>query len=247
MHRLILRRRGRRIGLAVLHARAQFPRPPPPRCSNTANGRAHREHSNCRTWTRPAAGYGRIRRSPPPAFLQHAALVHIFQQRRKARSSIGTMQILQRAEIRRMRIPGSRLGIAIRHRRPVHLHEPACPPRSAAAPSAGPAQRCAAIPLAHLRLVPSPDPWHRALCPKEPGHKPCRNTRQPRNSLSAFSRSGIEPLMPLSSSNRSFSRLRRNVLAQRQIFQFDRLVRVLIHAVRIVGLAQEIPRTRPCR
>ena len=55
--------------------------------------------------------------------LQQAAIVHVFEQRRKAAIELRAMQILERPEIRRVRIPGIDFGVAVGHRRPVHLHE----------------------------------------------------------------------------------------------------------------------------
>ena len=123
MHRLLLRRRCRRVAFAILHSarnagprhhRAIAIRPviPPVRRIGVTRSR----HAN-------------LRRTPELAnrhhhrLLQHPALIHILQQRRQRTVQLRAMQILQGSKVRRMRIPGCGFGVTVRDRRPIHLHK----------------------------------------------------------------------------------------------------------------------------
>ena len=83
-------------------------------------------------------------------FFQQSALVHVLEQRRETAIELRAMQVLQRSEIRGVRVPGVDFRIAVGDRRPVHLHEPGAgfdqsPRHQQALPERG-----HAVALAHL-------------------------------------------------------------------------------------------------
>ncbi len=160
----------------------------------------------------------------------------------RPRSSFGQCRFLSGAEVRGVRVPGIRLPGCRWRPRASSSARSACRPRSAGATAAGLGQTWCGRSARAPCPVPSSDRTRRALCPRAPGRRPCRNIRRWRSSFSAFSRSGMEPLMPFSSSKRSFRRSGGTSLRSERSSSLDGLGGILIEAVRIVGLAEETGR-----
>src|SRR6266702_3976172 len=123
VHRVFGRRRGGRVGFAVEGA------PPDARAGDQR-----------RVAIRPViAAIGRVavagsadaqaRRASEftngddQSLLQHAALLHIFEQGGEAAVEFRAVQVAQRSEVRGVGVPGIHGRIAVGHRRPVDLHE----------------------------------------------------------------------------------------------------------------------------
>ena len=87
-------------------------------------------------------------------FLQHAAVVHVLEQRGEPAVELRAVQILQRTEIGGVRVPGVDFGIAVGDRRPVHLHEARAGLDQAAREQQALAERGQAVALARSCRAP---------------------------------------------------------------------------------------------
>ena len=83
-------------------------------------------------------------------FLQHAAVVHVFQQGGEPAVELRAMEVLQGPEIGGVGVPRIDFGIAVGHGRPVHLHEARARLDQAAREQQSLAERGQAVALAHL-------------------------------------------------------------------------------------------------